>query len=170
MLDLGEALRLEPVAVDAPVLDRLWQLYTHDLSESRSTLPNEEGLFESRHLEHYRANPDDWMAFLVTDEGRPAGFAVITDKWQGDRRMIGDFFVVRGVRRRGVGAAVARELIGRHLGVWEIAFQANNGGAPEFWRGVVRSLVGDAWREELRPVPNKPHLPPDHWLVFDTST
>jgi len=169
MVELGDELQLEEISLDAPILDRLWQLYTHDLSESRDTLPNEDGYFEGKHLTGYRANPMDWTAFLVRYRGAPAGFAVIGLRWQGDRRTIGDYFIVRGLRRRGAGHAVAVELIGRYKGMWEIAFQDRNRGAPEFWRGVVGSLVGDAFRDEFRPVPNKPHIPPDHWLVFDTA-
>jgi hypothetical protein len=30
-------------------------------------------------------------------------------------------------------------------------------------------MVGAAWREEWRPVPDKPHIPPDHWLLFETA-
>jgi predicted acetyltransferase len=167
--ELGDGLQLEPVALEAPILDRLWQLYTHDLSESRDTLPNEDGLFESKHLAHYRASPGDWRAFLLSYQGRPAGFAIIGDKWQSDRWTVGDFFVARGIRRQGAGRAVACALLGARPGRWEIAFQDRNPGAPEFWRGVVRSLVGDSYREELRPVPKKPHIPPDRWLLFEIA-
>jgi predicted acetyltransferase len=79
---------------------------------------------------------------------------------------MGDFFVVRAARRKRVGYDVARELLRRHPGRWEIGFQAENGGAPEFWRRVVTDAVGEGRREELRPVPGKPHIPYDHFIVF----
>jgi predicted acetyltransferase len=166
----ADAVGLRSLAADDDALiDRLWQLYVHDLSESRGSLPNADGLFKMGHLAWYRGQPDQWSGCLVTYKGAPAGFAFIGLAWEGDKRTIGDFFVVRGVRRRGVGFKVARELISRYPGTWEIAFQAHNPGAPEFWREVVGSLVGDAWTEELRPVPDKPQIPPDHWLVFTTD-
>ena len=156
-------------ADDDPLVDRLWQLYAHDLSASRGSLPNPEGLFKMGHLAWYRGEPDKWFGFLVISDGASAGFAFVGRAWDGDKNTIGDFFTVRAARRRGIGFAVARELIGRFPGRWEIAFQEENRGAPEFWRGVVTSLVGDAWTEELRPVPDKPHIPPDHWIVFDAG-
>ena len=55
-------------------------------------------------------------------------------------------------------------------GHWEIGFQANNAGVPEFWRRVVTDVVGSAWREETRPVPDKPHIPHDHFIVFDVES
>ena len=154
---------------DEPVIDRLWQLYVHDLSHSRGSMPNAEGLFKQGHLAWYRAEPHNWSGYLLTYDGSPAGFAFVSRTWNGNKRTIGDFFVVRGVRRRGVGFEVARQLIARDPGRWEIAFQAENPGAPEFWRRVVSSMVGAAWTEELRPVPNKPDVPRDHWLVFDSG-
>ena len=49
--------------------------------------------------------------------------------------MLGDFFVVRAVRRQGVGfRALVRELIDRYPASWEVGFQGGNRGAPEFWR------------------------------------
>lgn len=154
---------------DGALVDRLWQLYVHDLSQSRGSMPNAEGLFKHGHLAWYRSEPHNWSGYIVMYDGAPAGFAFVSEVWDGDKRTIGDFFVVRGVRRRGVGYDVARQLIASRPGRWEIAFQAENSGAPEFWRRVVTSFVGDAWTEELRPVPDKPDIPPDHWLVFDVA-
>jgi predicted acetyltransferase len=155
-------------AEDAPLVERLWQLYVHDLSESRGSLPNSEGLFKLGHLQWFRDMPVEWPGFLITYGGAPAGFAFVGINWAGGKRTIGEFFVVRGARRRGIGEQVARQLIGRYPGAWEIAFQDNNPGAPEFWKRVVGGLVGAAWREEWRPVPDKPEVAPDHWLVFET--
>jgi len=32
------------------------------------------------------------------------------------------------------------------------------------------SVGDDNWREELRPVPGKPEIPPDNWIVFDNGS
>jgi hypothetical protein len=65
-------------------------------------------------------------------------------------------------------SAVTRaiEVLRRHPGRWEIAFQEENPGAARFWRGIATELAGDAYQEERRPVPGKPHIPPDVWLTF----
>jgi predicted acetyltransferase len=153
---------------DRPVVERLWQLYSHDMSEVRGTLPNAEGTFKAGRLPTYLDTPDA-AAYLIRYRGAPAGFAFVQGL-TGEARSIGDFFVVRAARRRRIGYDVARELLRRHPGAWEIGFQAENGGAPEFWRRVATDAVGDAWREELRPVPGKPHIPDDHFIVFTTSS
>ena len=149
---------------DRPVVERLWQLYRHDLSEHRDSHPDAAGLFKPGRLPAYFDDPGR-CGYLVVRDGLPVGFALVQGL-ESAPRMISEFFVVRSVRRQGVGRAVASDLLRRHPGDWEIGFQVENRGAPEFWRGVVTDLVGETWREELRPVPGKPHIPPDHVLVF----
>ena len=129
-------------------------------------MPNDEGVYKCGRLTSYFGDPDR-RGYLISWQHAPAGFAFVQGLLQ-EPRMIGDFFVVRGARRRGVGAAVARELLGRHPGRWEIGFQDGNHGAPDFWRRVVTDAVGDRWREELRAVPDKPHIPPDRFICLAT--
>jgi predicted acetyltransferase len=157
---------LQPITErDRSVVERLWQLYSHDMSEVRGTMPNGEGLYKAGRLPTYFGDPDR-AGYLITFEGAPAGFAFVQGL-SAEPRMIGDLFVVRAARRRRVGYDVARELLRRYPGRWEIAFQVENSGAPEFWRRVVSDAVGADWHEELRPVPGKPHIPPDHFVVFE---
>jgi len=108
---------------------------------------------------------DSDATLLVLDREAPVGFAFVTGL-AGSTRAIGDFFVVRAARRRRIGYDAAREVLARHPGRWEIGFQAENRGAPEFWRRVATDVAGDTWREELRPVPGKPHIPHDHVIVL----
>jgi predicted acetyltransferase len=150
---------------DRPVVERLWQLYLHDMSEVRGTLPNAEGMFKAGRLSTYLDDPDA-CGYLISYGDAPAGFVFVRGL-TGGTKAVGDFFVVRAARRKRVGYDLARELLERHPGRWEIGFQAENVGAPEFWRRVASDAVGDGWREELRPVPGKPHVPHDHFIVFE---
>jgi predicted acetyltransferase len=158
--------RLRPLTeADVPVVERLWQLYSHDMSEIRGTLPNQEGLYRPGRLATYLRNPDDVDGYLIWHREAPAGFAFVFGP-SGELRKMGDFFVVRAARRQGVGNEVVGQLFARYRGPWEIGFQGNNRGAPEFWRRVVTAVVGTDWREERRPVPDKPHIPDDHFILF----
>ena len=112
----------------------------------------------------------DCTGFVITDgtaAGALAGFAFVMGVASPPRH-IGDFFVVRHYRRHGLGYAAARELLARYPGPWEIGFQVENTGVPDFWRRLATDVVGTQWREELRPVPGKPHIPDDHFLTFTT--
>jgi len=161
-----ERLQLHPItATDVPVVERLWQLYSHDMSEARGTLPNAEGAFKPGRLPTYLVDSAA-RGYLISYRDAPAGFAFVR-VLPGETRTMGDFFVVRAARRKRVGYDVARELLTRHPGRWEIGFQMENDGAPEFWRRVATDAVGREWREELRAVPGKPHIPHDHFIVFD---
>ena len=75
-----------------------------------------------------------------------------------------EFFVVRAARGHGVGRAAADALFALYPGAWEIPFQEENAVAARFWRRVAAETAGEGVREERRPVPGKPHIPPDVWL------
>lgn len=153
-------------AADRRAVAQLWQLYAHDLSEFRDSRPNTQGRFRTGRLPAYFDDPDN-AGFVITSSGHLAGFAFVMGVLRPPRH-IGDFFVVRSYRRQGLGYAAARELLDRYPGPWEIGFQVENRGAPDFWRRVATDVVGTQWHEELRPVPGKPHIPDDHFLTFTT--
>ena len=151
-----------------PVVESLLQLYIHDLSQFRLSRPDPVGRFN--HDERYAvffSNPDR-RAYLFRDESGPVGFGLIRGLHE-TRRLMAGFFVVRGVRRRGVGHDAALAMLRRYPGVWEIPFQEENAGAARFWREVAESAVGREWSEDRRPVPMKPHIPDDVWITLDSS-
>ena len=149
---------------DRLVLGRLWQLYAHDLSELRGALPDAEGLFRAGRLPTYLTDADR-ACHLVVHQDAVAGFGLVRGLASGPR-VLGEFFVVRAVRRAGVGAAAARLLLQAYPGRWEVAFQEANAGAARFWRRVATDVAGEGWHEEARSVPDKPEVPPDTWLTL----
>jgi predicted acetyltransferase len=150
---------------DRPVLERLWLMFRHDISEFGGQLPNPDGTFRSERLQAAFADPD-WEVYLLVRDDRPVGFAVIRGL-ASQVRVLSGFFVVRAVRRTGIGLRAVREVVGRHPGRWEVPFQDNNLAAVRFWRRVAAEIAGDAWTEERRPVPGQPGLPPDVWICFE---
>lgn len=150
---------------DWPVMERLWLMFRHDLSEFRSLLPNPDGTFRSDRL-HAALDDPDWMAYLVTVANRPVGLALVRGL-MGPVRVLSGFFVVRGARRSGIGLAAVRQLVAQRPGSWQVAFQDENTTAMQFWRSAARAVAGEAWSEERRPVPDRPDLPHDVWISFD---
>jgi len=166
---VSEQTTLHPVTPDLhPLVERLGQLYRHDLSEFRDSWPDEEGTYRFPRLTAYLSDDPDRQAWLIRSGEHVAGFAFVRGLTE-PARHIGEFFVVRRARRRGVGHDAALQLLRRHPGPWRIAFQDENPGAARFWRRVATDAVGDAWHEERLPVPDKPWLPPDVWLSLDTG-
>jgi len=164
----------EPVVLELattatrPIVQNLLQLYVHDLSQFRLSRPDEEGRFN--HDERYAPyfSDPDRCAYLFRDASGPMGFGMVRGLRE-DRRLMAAFFIVRGVRRLGLGREAALAMLRHHVGVWEIPFQEENSGAARFWRGVADAAVGHEWTEERRPVPIKPHIPDDVWITLDSS-
>jgi predicted acetyltransferase len=166
---------LRPVTAETrPVIERLWQLYRHDLSEFRGThgpegfrgsLPDADGTFHTRPLAPFFEDDADRAAYVFYDGPNAVGFAFVSHLTS-EARLMSEFFVVRGLRGHGIARAAVDELFALYPGAWEIPFQENNVAAARFWRRVAASVAGENVREELRPVPGKPEVPPDVWLTL----
>jgi predicted acetyltransferase len=83
-------------------------------------------------------------------------------------RRFDQFFIVRSQRRAGVSRAAAEATVRRHPGRWEVAFQNENPTAARFWRRLA-AAIGTNVHEGVQPVPNKPHIPDDVILSFETA-
>jgi predicted acetyltransferase len=164
--------QFEPVAltlVDRShrgVLENLGQLYRHDLSEAYGHLPNLDGTFNNRRLDQFLAGVDSsQQMWLITVAGGLGGF-VLTRETEGGGRTISDFFVVRALRRTGVGREAARRVIAMTSGRWRIAFQTYNPGAEAFWQQVATDAAGNTWNADQ--VFLSDGSPPDSWITFGT--
>ena len=69
---------------DRPVAERLWQLYQHDMSESRGTFPSSEGLFKAGRLPSFFEDPER-CGYLVQAPSGPAGFVYVRGVSTGPR-------------------------------------------------------------------------------------
>lgn len=147
--------------------ERFWQFFLHDLSEFRDSHPDEHGAFKRRHLEPYLVRDPDRVAYVVYGPSGPIGLAFAYGL-VGKVRRFDQLFIVRSQRRAGVGRFAAEATICRHPGTWEVGFQNENAIAARFWRGLVAE-IGSNVQERLQPVPNKPHVPDDVILSFDTA-
>ncbi|MFJ6572094.1 GNAT family N-acetyltransferase [Streptomyces sp. NPDC091292] len=159
------SVRLAGVA-DRPVVERLWLMFRHDMSEYHGLLPSADGTFRSDRLQMAFSDPD-WAPYFLTSGSSPAGLAFVRGL-TGPTRVLNSFFVVRGARRTGVGLRAVQAVVALHPGSWEVAFQDANMAAVQFWRRVGTEVSGDAWTEERRRVPGRPDLSPDVWISFST--
>ncbi|MFI5882136.1 GNAT family N-acetyltransferase [Streptomyces sp. NPDC051554] len=155
---------------DRPAVERLWLMFRHDLSEfavgGQLQLPNPDGTFRSERVDAaFDGRDGDWAPYLFWSGERPVGFAFVRAVSE-PTRILNSFFVVRGVRRGGVGMRAVRDVVARYPGDWEVAFQDANPGAVAFWRRVGEELAPGEWGEERRPVPGRVGLPPDVWISF----
>lgn len=68
-----------------------------------------------------------------------------------------------GDGRLGVGRALALGVLRRYDGPWEVALQHDDAAARQFSRAVARAAWAERWTEQ-RPVPDRPDVPPGHWI------
>ena len=151
-------------AQDRPAVERLWLMFRHDLSGHTGVLPGPDGTFRSERLDSAFTEAG-WAPYLFLRAGRPVGFAFVRGL-DGPTRVLNSFFVVRGARREGIGGTAVRDVVRRHPGPWEVAFQYGNEPAVRFWRHTAAQLAPHTWSEETRPVPDRPDLAPDAWISF----
>lgn len=143
----------EATPAERPLLRRMFELYLHDFSAMEHSDLDEEGFFVPRAdawLARFHETPGR-AALLLRSGGKPAGFALLEDESPmpggAGRRYVAAFFVARAYRRRGLGAAMAREIFRRWPGRWQVLEIRANPEAQRFWRGVIGDVTGDAFDE-----------------------
>jgi predicted acetyltransferase len=161
-------LDVRPVAdVEWPIVAWLWQAFRNDLAPAVNAFPYADGRYNHEWLDVFpgpgRAGYLACAPHPNTGEDAPIAFALLKGLDE-DRTEFASFFVVPVARRGGLGRAFALAVIGRHPGAWEVGFQHDNPAAGHFWRAVAIDAWGDRWVETEEPVPEKPHVPPDHWI------
>ncbi len=138
---------LAAAAEQQPILANLLQLYAHDFSEFYDVQVGADGKFCYESLPLYWKEPGR-HPFLVWVDGKLAGFVLVkrgseisrdTNVWD----MV-EFFILRGYRRRGIGAHVAHEVWRRFPGSWEVRVLQSNISAQQFWARAISGFCGEA--------------------------
>jgi predicted acetyltransferase len=131
-------------AEQAPVLANLLELYAHDFSEMLDLRLRPDGRFGYPELPRYWQE-ESRFPFLVKVDGFLAGFVLVCrgSRISGDPRVwhMAEFFIARGYRKRGIGAAVAHETWRRFPGPWEIRVLERNQAARAFWRAAIGAFL-----------------------------
>lgn len=133
-------------------LENLMQLYVHDWSEILPLELDAEGRFAAPPLDAYFGERDH-HPFFIESAGKLAGFALVVARSRltgaAGIHDVAEFFIVRGHRRRGVGAAAAAALFARFEGPWEVRQRDENEAATAFWRRAIGRFTGGRY-EEIR--------------------
>lgn len=136
---------------DRPVLENLLSLYLHDFSEVLGGSPGADGAFGYAGLPLFFSEPGR-IPFMFRHGGLPAGFALASrgsiidpsrDAWD-----MSEFFVVRGLRRRGLGEAAAAAILGELGGTWEVRVLDHNLGASLFWPRAISNYTQGEFRAD----------------------
>jgi predicted acetyltransferase len=134
------------------VLSNLYQLYIHDFTEFVGLPLGNDGRFDYDPLPPYWIEPDRFP-FIVWVDGKLAGFALVKkgSDFSGRAEVwdMADFFVVRGVRGKGVGCSVAKSIWQQFPGPWEVRVITTNVPAQQFWTKAISRFLGKRIEPEL---------------------
>jgi predicted acetyltransferase len=136
-----------------PVLRRLMQLYLYDLGTIDGWDISPDGRFgNARSIERFWRDRGR-RSFFIRVGAVLAGFALVHNRAHfagAGTHEIGEFFVLRKYRRRGVGRQAAVRLFDMFPGPWEIAELASNVGAQAFWREVIADYTRGEFEDTER--------------------
>lgn len=127
---------------DFKVIENLVAYYIYDMSEYMGWDPNAEGRYGGcDDLRDYWDKPDH-HPYVITVDGKISGFAMVRPfPDEKDRTEIGEFFVLRKYKGRGVGITSAVWLFDAHPGPWLIRVLEDNTGACKFWEKVIKAYT-----------------------------
>jgi len=128
---------------DAPTLQNLFQLYTHDFSEywageDRGDL-QPDGRFADYPLGPYWSRTG-WTAQFIRKGEVLAGFVLVNDAAHSGQPVdanMAEFFVMRKYRGAGVGRIAAQAAFSQRPGSWEVAVARRNRRAADFWLRTI---------------------------------
>lgn len=149
------------------LLRNLYPLYLHDLSEFGPAYAlDAAGEWQPDYLPYWLSGKDEACPLLFRLDERPVGFAMVARApspymTPGRDFRLSEFFVLRGVRKRGVGRRAACAVFDRFKGQWELSQLPENLPARSFWNRVVDEYTGGRFQSVL--------LDGDPGLVFDSS-
>jgi predicted acetyltransferase len=136
---------IRATAEERPILENLLELYIHDFSEFHTVALGADGRFSYPYLGLYWLEPERYP-FLARMNGDLAGFVLVrkTASIDGNKPVwdMAEFFVLRGMRRRGVGTELAQAVWALFPGAWQVRVMQSNRWAQLFWASAIAKQVG----------------------------
>jgi predicted acetyltransferase len=131
-------------------LANLFELYAYDFSTTMPIEVGPDGRF-GHDTSAWLQDPNR-EAYFIRADGKLAGFALLRrgSHLNADPSVtdVGEFFVLRYLRRRGLGKLAARAVFALRPGRWEVRVRVQNQNAVAFWSDVVNEVAGGHQRSE----------------------
>lgn len=140
---------------DKDIIKNLFPLFIHDISEYDSDEDvDARGAFDIDFLEMYWRECD-LIPLLIKVQERIAGFILLqTGKYAPPSKedyYIGQFFILKGYRRKGIGKEAVRKLLNKFPGKYLVGQLPNNIPAIRFWKSAF-SYCGVHYIETLENI------------------
>ena len=160
-----EVIRAAPE--ERPILENLLELYIHDFSQFHSVDVGPDGKFGYPDLPLYWLEPER-HPFLARMNGKLAGFALVRRVASiHDKKTVWDmaeFFVLRGMRQRGIGTQLAQTVWPMFPGAWQVRVMQSNQQAHLFWESAIAKHTG----APIQPISFEKDGKPWHVFSFES--
>jgi predicted acetyltransferase len=101
--------------------------------------------------------PEGWTGkgFKIVAEDEIAGFCLVRFYTDGTTQIndIGEFFIVRKWRGKGLGKQAGHAIFNKFPGKWQVRQMLDNRPAQSFWRKVIADFAEDGFSERTEFVP-----------------
>jgi len=151
------------------IINNMYPFYLYDLGEIRNILPNKYGVFEDddiiKTLEEqiplfdvWWKNKDALFPYLITVDGIAAGFILVARPpyvVDDSDFMVGEMFIMRQFRGRGVGQYAIKTVFNKHIGKWMLFTTPTDRNLKTigFWRKTLSDYTKDEFTEEDKDIP-----------------
>lgn len=143
-------------AIDAELIRNLYQYYAYESSDWEQEDVEADGRFyiHDEHLARYWQDPQ-WSANLLLVDGCIAGFLLIEgSELPGiDALELADLFILKRYRRKGIGRAIATQVLCSGEANWLVRFYDQDEVSQAFWRTVLDNLPRPVQTLELDDEP-----------------
>lgn len=150
---------------DKYIINNLYPLYLHDLSEIWQRTTNRHGVFEendtctlaeqNKIFDVWWEHPDVLFPYLIKVDQLPAGFVFVatppyTPCPSYINYYLNEFFLLRHYRGKGIGQEAVRQLLTQMPGHWEVQTNstARNARAISFWHKTLAACTEGQYTEE----------------------
>lgn len=148
---------------DAQIIQNLWPLYQHEVSEFDESRPNAHGIFgasddvttlaqHADSLKPWWIEPNALFPYLILVDDQPAGFSLVAARSRLPAEIDADFvvhefFLLHAYRGRGIGERAAALTFDQHDGRWEVVTYPGHAQAIAFWRKALDRYCGGAFSQ-----------------------
>ncbi len=141
---------------EAELIRNLYQYYAYESSDWEQEDVEADGRFyiHDEHLNRYWQDPQ-WSANLLLVDGCIAGFLLIEgSELPGiDALELADLFILKRYRRKGIGRAIATQVLCSGEADWLVRFFDQDEVSQAFWRTVLDNLPRPVQTIELEDDP-----------------
>jgi predicted acetyltransferase len=127
----------------AELIRNLYQFYAYESSDWEQEDVEVDGRFyiHEEHLQRYWQEPQ-WSANLILVDGFIAGFLLVerSELPSLDALELADLFILKRYRRKGIGRALATQVLSSGANDWLVRFYNQDETAQAFWRSVLDNL------------------------------